>query len=294
MNGLPDLNFFIQLVQSGSLSALARTLRISPSAISMKLSNLEKELGIRLLNRSTRKISLTNEGEIYYTRGLSIISDLSDLNSEISSGRTSPKGTLKILAPIFMGRELISPIVFDFMKKNPAIKIHLDTTPELVNQIEHGYDICIKFGDPPDSRMIARKIYEDKRYICASPLYLDASGSPTHPKQLKDHQCLVVRNSDSSHSWEMTKESQIENIKVDGNLSCTDASILLEWALKGKGIILTGEWCSKKYISSGRLKPILTDWKIDNKSLYAIYPERLNVSARTMAFINFMEEVLHR
>lgn len=290
MNNFPDIAFFVDLVKHGSLSALARAKGITPPAISMRLNQLEKELGVRLLNRSTRQLSLTHEGEQYYSRGSALLADLADLNREVSSGSETPKGLLKINAPMVLGRQKIAPIVYEFMVKYPEIKIQLDLTTTPANQIEQGYDVSIRVGLPPDSRLVARKLASNRRFLCASPLYLDKFGSPTHPRELLDHECLFIKRHDDAHIWRLSKDNFIESIKVQGHFCSTDGEVLMGWALQGHGIISAGDWYIHKYLKSGRMRLVLEDWNIPNWDIYAIYPERMHLSAKVTRFIDFMAE----
>lgn len=293
MNNFPDIAFFVELVRHGSLSGLARAWGVTPPAISMRLNQLEKELGVRLLNRSTRQLSLTHEGEVYYSRGTALLADLADLNREVSSGSKTPKGLLKINAPMVLGRQKIAPIVYEFMALHPEIKIQLDLTNELANQIEQGYDASIRVGIPPDSRLVARKLASNRRYLCASPLYLDKSGHPAHPRELQNHQCLVHRRNENSHIWRLSKDDLTESVKVQGNFSSTDGEVLMGCALQGYGIIGAGDWYIHKYLKSGRMRLILEDWNLPNWDIYATYPERVHLSAKTTRFIDFLAEKIN-
>lgn len=293
MNNFPDIAFFVELVRQGSLSGLARAWSVTPPAISMRLNQLEKELGVRLLNRSTRQLSLTHEGEVYYSRGTALLTDLADLHREVSSGSKTPKGLLKINAPQVFGRQKISPIVYEFMTRHPEIKVQLDLTRVPANQIEQGYDISIRVGIPPDSRLVARKLASNRRYLCASPMYLDKFGSPSHPRELPNHECLIIRRPEETHIWHLSKDDLTESVKVQGHFSCTDGEVLMGWALKGHGIICAGDWYIHKYLKSGRMRLILEDWNLESWDIYATYPEKMHLSAKTSIFINFLAEKIN-
>lgn len=294
MNNFPDIAFFIELVKHGSLSGLARTWGVTPPAISMRLNQLEKELGVRLLNRSTRQLSLTYEGELYYSRGTTLLADLAELNRDVSGGRDTPKGTLRVNAPLALGRKKIAPIMFDFMSQHPEIQIQLDLTGTPVNQIEQGYDVIIRVGIPPDSRLIARKLVSTRCFLCASPLYLDTAGTPVHPKELLNHQCLILRGPENSHIWRLSKEDLTESIKVHGDFSCADGEVLMGWGLQGRGIIIASDWYIQGYLKSGRMRLILEDWALPNRDIYAVYPERMHLSAKVTAFISFLSAGLNK
>lgn len=294
MSSFPDIEFFVDLVRHGSLSSLARDMKVTPPAVSRRLNQLENNLGVRLLNRSTRRISLTQEGEIYYSRGLDLLADLSDLNLEILKGKQSPSGLIRINSPLVIGREVISEIVYDFLQEFPAVRIHLDLSSVPQNQIEQGFDICIRTGPPPDSRLVARKICTNHRYLCASPLYLEKMGIPSHPSDLRNHQCLIAANSESSHVWKLERGDIVESLKIEGKLSSTDGKVVAQWALKGMGIFIAGDWYLHKYLQNGLLQRILIDWHLPSKDIYVVYQNRKNLPARTAEFIDFLAKKINQ
>ncbi|SFN71984.1 DNA-binding transcriptional regulator, LysR family [Formivibrio citricus] len=259
----------------------------------MRLNQLEKELGVRLLNRSTRQLSLTHEGEVYFSRGSALLADLADLNREVSSGSQTPKGLLKINAPMVLGRQKIAPIVYEYMERHPEIKIQLDLTSEPANQIEQGYDVSIRVGLPPDSRLVARKLASNRRYLCASPLYLDKFGMPSHPKELVKHECLILKRPEDANIWRLSKDNLIESIKVQGHFSSTDGEVLMGWALRGRGIVSAGDWYIHKYLKSGRMRHVLEEWSPPNWDIYAIYPEKIHLPAKVASFIDFLADKIN-
>ncbi len=249
---------------------------------------------MKKLKLETRKLSLTHEGDVYYLRGSALLADLEELNREVSSGSKTPKGLLKINAPLVLGRQKIAPVVYKFMAEYPEIQIQLDLTRDPVNQIEQGYDICIRVGIPPDSRLVARKLASNRRYLCASPLYLDKFGHPCHPRELSNHECLVYKRSEDSHIWRLSKGDLVESIKVNGIFCCTDGEVLMGWALQGRGIICAGDWYIHKYLKSGRMRLVLEDWTLSNLDICATYSERMHLSAKVTAFISFLSADLNK
>ena len=209
-----DFLFFSALVKLGSLSGVAREFDVTPSAASKWLAQLEQRLGVRLVNRTTRRLSLTSEGEAYLLGVRKILADIDDLEQEVSSTRSAPKGLLKINATLGFGRSHIAPIISKFRQTFPDLEIQLLLTDRPMNLAEDAIDIGIRFGEPPDARVIARKIAENRRRIFASPKYLKRHGRPINPNDLTTHNCLIIRQDDSAYGlWRFSKGKTSQTIK---------------------------------------------------------------------------------
>nr|WP_052170636.1 LysR substrate-binding domain-containing protein [Massilia sp. JS1662] len=295
MSRLSDLEFFSQLVKHGSLAALARELGVTPPAITGRLAQLEKRLGVRLLNRTTRRISVTHEGEIYLATGTRILAELQELEQSVSSSRAVPKGLLRVNATFGFGRRHIAPAVVEFAKLYPQVEVQLELTDRSVNLADKAFDIGIWFGAVPDSRLVARKIVANRRVLCASPRYLKEHGVPATPRELQTHQCIVLRESEAAFgTWHLTKGSRQETVKVRGTHSTNDGETGVLWALAGFGILMRSEWDVHADIAAGRLVRILPDWDLPSADIFAVYPERANVSAKVNAFIDFLKDLFER
>ncbi|CAJ0698478.1 LysR family transcriptional regulator [Ralstonia holmesii] len=291
MDRVSDLEFFTQLVKQGSLAALARELGVTPPAITARLAQLEKRLGVRLLNRTTRRLSVTHEGEIYLATGARLLEELQELEQTVSSSRGTPKGLLRINATFGFGRRHVAPAIVEFARRYPDVEVQLELTDRSVNLTDKAFDIGIWFGTVPDSRMVARKIVSNKRMLCASPSYLERAGLPQVPRDLQSHQCIVLRESDAAYgTWYLTRGSRQETIKVRGVLSTNDGETGVLWALAGYGILMRSEWDIHEHVRAGRLVPVLTDWTLPVADIFAVYPERANLSAKVSAFIDFLTE----
>lgn len=288
MNSFEDLEFFAQLIQLGSLSALARERNVTPGAVSIRLNKLEKSLGVRLVNRSTRKLSLTEDGEILFARCSSLLSEFDDLRHFVAKGKERPRGLLRINAPAAFGRKQLAPIIADYLAMYPEVEIQLDVTDIPANQIESGYDVCVRFGPPPDSRLVARKLFHNNRYLCASPIYLANHGYPETPQDLAQHQCIVLRKRRDTDLWRLYRDGHEETVRVHGALSSNDGEVVMIWALQGKGILIRSDWYIHAYLESGRLCKVLPDWKLSNQDLYAVYPTRQNQAAKITTFVDFL------
>ncbi|WP_244783062.1 LysR family transcriptional regulator [Acinetobacter sp. F-1] len=288
-----ELAFFCLLIKQGSLVATARELNLTPPAVSRRLSHLEERLGIRLLNRTTRRISLTPEGEIYYENAMRILKEINDMEQLVASSRTSPKGLLRVNAPFGFGRKYIAAAVSSFIKKFPEIEVQLHLTDRPVHLPSDTIDVSIHFGQIPDSRLIAKRIAANKRLVCASPFYLNAAGTPLNPRDLTTHQCIVLRQNDGAYAnWRFSKGDKEETVKVRGKLSSNDGQVTLDWALDGHGILMRAEWDVLKYLKSGRLIQILKEYETPPADIYAVYADRLEHSPRVAHFLEHLKDYL--
>ena len=293
MNSDNELAFFCLLIKQGSLVATARELNLTPPAVSRRLTLLEDRLGVRLLNRTTRRISLTHEGELYYQNALNILKDIEEMERLVSSSRTAPKGLLKINAPLGFGRSYICPAISAFSKQYPDIEVQLNLSDRPVTLPDEATDIVIRLGDLPDSRIIATKLADNHRLLCASPAYLKTYGIPLCPHDLTKHNCIVLRQNEAAYgNWRLSKNDQIETIKVQGQLSTNDGQVALHWALDGHGILMRAEWDVAKYLKSGRLVQILEEYRTPPANIYALYLERLQYSPKVSCFIEFLKGFL--
>jgi LysR family transcriptional activator of dmlA len=293
MDAVSDLEFFVKLVKHGSLSALARDIGVTPPAVSARLAQMERRLGVRLLNRTTRRLSMTHEGEQYLTTGSKLLSALQELDRTISSSRATPKGLLRVNATFGFGRRHIAPAIAAFHRQYPDVEVQLELTDRPLNLAETAFDVGVRFGEIPDSRLIARKVATNRRMVCASPIYVRAKGEPVTPRDLQRHQCIVLRENDTAYgTWHFSKGKRHETVKVHGVLSSNDGEATLVWALDGQGILMRSEWDATTYLQSGRLKQLLPDWSLPPADIYAVYPERLNLTAKVTAFVEFLEGFL--
>lgn len=286
-----ELSFFVLLAKLGSLAATARELGLTPPAVTKRLMLMEQRLGVRLLNRTTRRVSLTSEGETYLAQATRILADIRDMEESVSSSRAAPKGLLRVNATLGFGRTTIAPLVSAFARRYPDVEVRLQLTDRAINLVEDAYDLGIRFGELPDTRLGARKILSNHRYLCASPAYLRRNGVPRTPQDLTLHRCILHRQNEDTHSsWKLQKGRKHETVKVHGTLSSNDGDVVLGWALDGHGILLRSEWDAAKYLDSGRLQIVLPDYTLPSADLYAYYPSRQQQPARVRAFIDFLVE----
>lgn len=286
-----DLSFFHLLANKGSLAATARELGVTPPAVSKRLTALEARLGIRLVNRTTRSMSLTSEGELYFSQAARILTQIDELEQLVSSSRATPKGLIRVNASLGFGRRHIGPALAAFFAQYPEVEIQLEISDHPLDLATHGFDLGIRFGTLPDAAFHARKIASNRRLLCASPLYLDKYGTPQKLAELQHHNCIFIRQNESPYGvWSFNNAGRTENIKVHGALGCNDGEVALNWALEGYGILLRAEWDIARYVRSGRLRLVLEDQTPTRADVYAVYPQQLHLSARVRSLIDFLIE----
>jgi LysR family transcriptional activator of dmlA len=289
MDTISDLAFFVQLVKCSSLTALARDMGITPPAVSTRLAQMEKRLGVRLLNRTTRRLSTTAEGDLYLSRGSRLLAELEELDQMVSNSRAIPKGLLRASASFGFGRRHIAPAVSEFVEQCPEVQVQLTLTDRAVKLMDEAFDVGIFFGTPPDSRVVARKIASNQRFLCAAPSYIASRGTPATPRDLQKHECIVLRESDAAYgTWHLRRGHRHETVKVRGALSSNDGETALGWALDGHGIVMRSEWDVHPHLLSGALQLVLPNWALPDADIFAVYPERANLSAKVTAFIDFL------
>jgi DNA-binding transcriptional LysR family regulator len=281
--------FFSLLVRTGSLSSAARELDITTPAVSKRLAQMETRLGVQLLHRTTRRIGLTPEGEVYLAHARRILADIDDMEQLVSNALAAPKGLLRVNATLGFGRSHIAPLISDFAKRYPEVQVQLQLTVNPPPLSEDAFDVCIRFGEPPDARVIAKRIAANRRLICAAPAYLALHGTPQVPNDLVQHNCIGIRQGDEAYGiWRLTSGKRTETVKVRGTLSTNDGEIAVNWALAGHGILMRAEWDIAKYLASGRLRLVLENWQTPPADIHAVYPQRLQTAARVRAFVDFV------
>jgi DNA-binding transcriptional LysR family regulator len=294
MDSFSDLNMFALVARHRNLAAAAREIGVTPPSISKRLAQLERRLGVRLMNRTTRRLSLTPEGEIYLANGSRILDELTGLEQLVMSGRTEPMGLLRVNASFGFGRAHVAPAVSQFVRRFPAMKIQLQLTERPLSLQEEGFDLGIRFGEAPDTRINARLLLKNRRIVCASPDYLKRHGPPAEPQELTHHVCLVLRENDSAYgTWHFSRDKHTETVKVDGALSSNDGSIVLRWAIEGLGIVVRSQWEIGDHVERGELVPLLSEWSLPNADIHAIYLERHRLSAKLRTFVDFLGDYLH-
>lgn len=287
-----ELEFFVLVARHSSLSAAARALDLTPPAASKRLAQMEQRLGVQLLNRTTRSISLTSEGETYLRHATRILAEIREMEDAVSLGRSAPRGLLRVNATLGFGRTTIAPLISQFARRYPEVEVQVEVTDRPVDLVESGFDLAIRFGTLPDRRLNARRIMSNRRFLCASPKYLERHGTPRTLADLAQHRCIIHRQNDDAYGiWRFIHKDHTEVVKVHGSLSSNDGDIVLGWALDGHGILIRSEWDAAKYLESGRLRIVLPAFELPSADLFVYYAGgRANQPVRTRAFIDFLVE----
>lgn len=284
------MRVFVKVVETGSFSEAARQTGQTPSWVSRQIGILEDQLGVRLLNRTTRRLNATEAGLLYYRRARDIVADFDDANLAVSQHEGAPRGTLRLNVPSNFGRLHIAPALGEFIRAYPEIGIDLSMTETVVDLIEDGADMAVRIGKLPDSSLIARKLATQRRIICASPAYLDMHGVPQTPQDLKNHNCLTLKSLSGSMSWRLRGANGAVDIDVSGNLHADTGGALLSAALGGLGIVRPPTWLAGAEIQAGRLVRILPDHEVlpTDIPIQAVYPHNRHLSPKVRAFVDFL------
>ena len=293
-----DLGFFSTLISSGSLGAAAREHGVTTAAVSKHLAQMESRLGLVLVNRTTRRMSLTHEGEIYLDHARRILGEIDDLEHMLWGSTKAPQGLLRVNATLGFGRSHIAPLIAEYVKQFPQVDIQLQLSVNPPPITDDAYDVCFRFGHPPDSRSIARLIAPNKRILVASPAYIKEYGEPKSPSELIKHNCIGIRQGDEGYGlWRFSsgkgksKNEFTDSAKVRGNLTTNDGGIAVNWALDARGIVLRAEWDVTQHLKSGRLIQVMKNFETPDADIYAVYAERHKTSVRVKTLIDFAIEL---
>jgi LysR family transcriptional regulator, transcriptional activator for dmlA len=292
-----ELGFLVALSGSGSLSAAARELGLSKAAVSKRLATIESRTGVALVNRTTRRMSLTPEGDAVVERARSILGEMEELDRMLLRSTQVPKGLLRVNATLGFGRSHVAPLISRFVQRHPEVEVQLQLSVNPPALTEDAFDVCVRFGQPPDARVIARRLAPNRRLLCASPAYLQRFGPPKTPRELTHHNCIGIRQGDEAYgSWRLEigtgSRRRTETVKTRGNLTTNDGEIAVRWALDGHGILMRAEWDIARHLRSGQLVQVLPLWATPEADIHAVYPQRLRLSARVRAFVEFMADAL--
>ncbi|MEN7530184.1 LysR family transcriptional regulator [Cupriavidus sp. DL-D2] len=290
-----ELGFFAALATAGSLSAAARDLGITTAAVSKRLGQMEARIGMPLVTRTTRRMSLTPEGEVLLEHARRILGELDDLQQLLTSAKGKPSGLLRVNATLGFGRMHVAPVISGYSRMYPEVDVQLQLSADPPPLTEDAFDVCVRFGEPPDARIVARKLAPNRRLLVASPRYLREHGTPQTPADLQRHNCIGIRQgSDAYGVWRLTPvkgaKARTEAIHVRGNLTTNDGEIAVNWALEGHGIVLRAEWDVDRYLRSGRLVQVLPQYATPEANIYAVYQQRHQLSSRIRLFVEYLGE----
>jgi DNA-binding transcriptional LysR family regulator len=288
-----DLRLLVHLAAAGSLSEAARRWNTSVPMMSRRLSAMEARLGVRLVTRTSRHFALTEEGALLHERALKILTDIAEAEAEASSKVSSPKGSLRVGAPMQIGRQLIAPLISRFADKYPGISIQLVLSDSGLEAVEDELDIAIRIGLPSEQDVVARKLLDGRRLVCAAPEYLRRHGAPEVPEDLLKHNCIrLVRDRHIFDRWIFEQDGQRRAVQVRGTLSTTSGEVVYGWALAGHGIAMKASWDIRADLRDGRLVECLAAYSCDTIALYVVFATRRHMPPRMRVFIDFMAEAL--
>ncbi|MGF6779804.1 LysR substrate-binding domain-containing protein [Paraburkholderia sp. GAS334] len=291
---LDDLRVFCTVARKLSFSAAAEALEVSAAYVSKRVNLLEADLGTRLFHRSTRRVAVTEAGERVYMWAEKILDDMDQLVEDVSTTRRVPRGTLRISSSFGFGRHVVAPALARFSARYPQLGVRLDLFDRIVDVAGEGFDLDIRIGDDIASQLIARRLAENHRVLCASPAYLAQHGTPRQLADLPAHACLVIKERDHPFGvWRLTVRGETVSIKVRGPLSTNHGEVAVQWALAGRGIVLRSLWDVRPLLESGALVQVLPD-ATQPANVWAVYPARVASSAKVRVCVDFLAEEFAR
>jgi LysR family transcriptional activator of dmlA len=287
-----DLRVFVTVVRKSGFAAAAEELGMSPAYVSKRIGVLEDALGIRLFQRTTRRVVITDDGERVYTRAQAILDKLNDLVDDVSERRREPSGQVRICSSFGFGRNLVAPAIAKLVATYPGLQVRFEVFDRLVDIVAEGFDLDVRVGDDIAPHLIARRLMDNRRVLCAAPAYLARHGIPKNLQDLAGHQCLPIKERDHPFGvWRLRGRSGQETVKVSGALSTNHGEIALRWALDAAGIVLRSRWDAQPYLDSGTLVQVLPDYT-QEANVWAVYPQRLAGSAKMRVCVEFLEQHL--
>ncbi len=291
MDEFTRIQTFIRVVKAGSFSAAARDVA-SISSVARQVKALEDDLGVRLLNRSTRSLSLTEPGRLFYERACGIADDLSNARSEAQSFQDNAKGLLRVSLRVSTGTTVVVPALPAFLAKYPEITLDISLTDERRDLVSNNIDVAVWMGHLPDSEIVARRLSPSQRIVCGAPSYFEKNGIPKTPSDLRNHNCLLYAVRSYSNRWTFSNGADQEEIEVQGNLRTDNALVLLAAALSGTGLIVVHDWMVRTHISEGRLMRVLDDHVVHPRQgdaeLFAVYSSSRGLSKKVRVFVDFL------
>jgi DNA-binding transcriptional LysR family regulator len=287
---LNEMLVFTRVVQTGSFTAAAKLLGMPKSSVSRKVSELEDRVGARLLQRTTRKLGLTDAGRIYFDRSARIVAEVEE--AELAVGRTQaePRGLLRVTAPLAFSR--LAPIVVDFLRRHPAVQIDLVCTDRRVDLVEENFDVAVRAGPLDDSSLVARRVAEAKRILVASPAYLKRHGAPKTPDDLAKHVCIVFGAGANPSVWTLRSGGETVEVKVTPRFTVNDPDIVDLTARAGLGVAAMPTFTAEEDLATGRLREILPGWSLPSAPLHVVYPTARHLSPKVVAFVEIVAKSL--
>lgn len=288
MDHFKQISTFVDVVARGSLSAAARAEGIAPAMMGRRLDALEERLGVKLLQRTTRKIALTDEGAAFLEDCQRILGELKEAESAVSERSAKASGHLSISAPAGFGRQHVAPLLPSFLSEHRDLTVSLNLSDRIVDLIGEGIDVAIRIASLSDSNLIGIKLADNKRVVVASPAYLKRHGAPASLADLARHNCLAISSEGSQRGWTFRQNGRNVTLKVNGNMVCNDGAALHDWALSGRGLAWRSMWEVGSAIGSKQLVTVLDEFAAPGNDIYAVFAQRRHLPLRIRAFVDFL------
>ena len=290
MDKLKQIESFASVATRGSLTAAAKAEGVAPAVIGRRIDALEERLGVKLLVRTTRRITLTHEGSAFLDDCQRLLGDLANAEASVSAGGVKASGYLRITAPAGFGRRHVAPMVPKYLAQHPEVSISLNLSDRVVDIVNEGVDCAVRVGDLPDSGLVSVRLADNRRLCVASPAYLKRAGTPKSPTELQRHECLTL-TSDASQTrgWAFAVEGVVTHLRPHGRLDCSDGQVLHDWCLQGMGIAWRSTWEVDDDIAAGRLISVLDAFAAPPNGIYAVFPQRKHLPLRVRLWIDFLK-----
>jgi DNA-binding transcriptional LysR family regulator len=288
MDRLTAMEAFVRVVERGGFTAAAEDLHLSRAMVSKHVQDLEEHLGARLLNRTTRKVSLTEAGRVYYERSTQLLADLAETEEAVGELQAKPRGRLRLNAPVSFGALHLAAAVADYMAAQPEVTVELTLNDRVVDLVEEGYDLAVRIARLADSSLIARRLAPCRMVVCAAPEYLERHRQPGHPNDLAGHNCLGYSYGQTRDEWRFDGPKGAAAVPVRGTLQANNGDVLRAAALRGAGIVLLPSFIVGADLAAGRLAPVLPGYRVPELGIYAVYPHSRHLSAKVRSFVDFL------
>ena len=290
MDRLKQIESFVAAAARGSLTAAAQAEGVAPAVIGRRIDALEERLGVKLLTRTTRRITLTHEGSAYLEDCQRVLADLASAEASVSAGGVKARGHLRVTAPAGFGRRHVAPLVPRFVALHPEVSLSLDLGDRVVDIVNEGFDCAIRIGELPDSSLVSVRLADNRRQCVAAPAYLERAGTPAVPADLMRHECLALSSeAGQTRGWAFRIDDGITHLRPGGRLACSDGQVLHEWCLAGLGIAWRSTWEVERDIAAGRLVAVLEEHAAPPSGIYAVFPQRRHLPLRVRLWVDFVK-----
>jgi len=287
---LKQLESFVAVAVKGSLTAAANAEGVAPAVIGRRIDALEARLGVKLMVRTTRRITLTHEGSAFLEDCQRLLADWASAEASVSAGGVKASGYLRITSPAGFGRRHVAPLVPRFLALHPEVNVSLNLSDRVVDIVNESFDCAVRVGDLPDSSLVSVRLADNRRLCVATPAYLKRAGTPQHPSELARHECLTL-SSDASQTrgWAFDIDGQVTHLRPSGRLDCTDGQVLHDWCLAGLGIAWRSTWEVEHEVESGQLVSVLDEFAAPPNGIYAVFPHAKHLALRVRLWIDFLK-----